>query len=57
MGLHAASVLRSMPFACELSEHEHLLDDPFDPLPRVGGSMAVPTGPGTGIGRAAGAAH
>ena len=50
MGLHAASVLRSIPFACELSEHRHLLDDPFEPLPLLDGRMAVPTGAGAGIG-------
>lgn len=53
MGLQAASVLASVPFACELAEHHHLLDDPFDELPVSQGQMSVPTGPGCGIGWAA----
>src|SRR5690606_15418043 len=33
MSVQAASVVTSLPAACELSEHQHLLDDPFSPLP------------------------
>ena len=46
---HGASVVRALPLACELAEHEHLLDDPFTPLPVRDGRLAVPTGPGCGI--------
>ena len=49
MSMQAASVLRSLPFACELSEHLHLLDDPFSELQVVRGSIDVPLGPGCGI--------
>lgn len=50
MGLQAASIVKSMPFACELAEHQHLLDDPFEPLPVQQGALGVPAGPGCGIG-------
>lgn len=46
---HLAAGLARMEHACELAEHLHLLDDPFTPLPVVGGVMAVPTGTGTGV--------
>ncbi|MBU8542669.1 MULTISPECIES: mandelate racemase/muconate lactonizing enzyme family protein [Roseomonadaceae] len=46
---HAAASLRNLPFACELSEHDHILDDPFTPLPIEDGVIAVPVGPGCGI--------
>jgi L-alanine-DL-glutamate epimerase-like enolase superfamily enzyme len=46
---HAASALRQLPFACELSEHDHILDDPFTPLPIEQGEIAVPSGPGCGV--------
>ncbi|NKE43832.1 hypothetical protein HB662_03515 [Roseomonas frigidaquae] len=46
---HAAASLRQLPFACELSEHDHILDDPFTPLPIQDGMIAVPPGPGCGI--------
>lgn len=49
MAVQAASVVKALPFACELSEHEHLLDDPFTPLPVLQGAIAVPTGPGCGV--------
>lgn len=48
-GAHAATIFKAMPFACELAEHQHLLDDPFQPLPVVDGAIGVPTGPGCGI--------
>jgi len=47
--VHAASVLKQLPFACELAEHSHLLDDPFTDLPVVKGTVAVPEGPGCGV--------
>jgi len=46
---HAAASLRHMPFACELSEHDHLHDDPFTGLPIEDGFVAVPAGPGCGV--------
>ncbi len=46
---HAASSLRQLPFACELSEHDHILDDPFTALPIEDGMVTVPPGPGCGI--------
>ena len=46
---HAAASLRQLPFACELSEHDHILDDPFTPLPIEDGMVAVPPGPGCGV--------
>jgi L-alanine-DL-glutamate epimerase-like enolase superfamily enzyme len=49
MSAQAASVLKSMPFACELSEHLHLLDDPFSDLPVTNGVLGVPQGPGCGV--------
>ena len=39
----------ALPFACELSEHLHLLDDPFTPLPVEHGSIALPDRPGCGV--------
>lgn len=50
MSLQAASVIKALPHACELSEHQHLLDDPFAELPVVRGEIALPTGPGCGVG-------
>ena len=49
MSLQAASVVKSLPFACELSEHLHLQDDPFTELPVEGGAIDVPNGPGCGV--------
>lgn len=46
---HAAASLRALPFACELSEHDHILDDPFTPLPIEDGVITVPAGPGCGV--------
>ncbi|RKK05199.1 hypothetical protein EBE87_21910 [Pseudoroseomonas wenyumeiae] len=46
---HAAASLRKLPFACELSEHDHILDDPFTPLPIQDGVITVPEGPGCGV--------
>jgi L-alanine-DL-glutamate epimerase-like enolase superfamily enzyme len=46
---HAAASLRHLPFACELSEHDHILDDPFTPLPIEEGVVRVPAGPGCGV--------
>lgn len=49
MSLQAASVVRSLPWACELSEHLHLQDDPFTALPVADGHIAVPSTPGCGV--------
>ena len=49
MSLQAACVIRRLPYACELSEHLHLRDDPFTPLPARDGSLALPDGPGCGV--------
>ncbi len=49
MSLQAASIVRQLPYACELSEHLHLLDDPFTPLPVEHGSIALPDRPGCGV--------
>jgi len=42
-------VVRRLPYACELSEHLHLQDDPFTPLPVHDGQLQLPTGPGCGV--------
>lgn len=47
--LQAAVALRALPYACELSEHQHLKDDPFTPLPVVKGVLHLPDGPGCGV--------
>lgn len=49
MSMQAASVVKSLPFACELSEHLHLLDDPFTPLVVDRGSIDVPRVAGCGV--------
>jgi L-alanine-DL-glutamate epimerase-like enolase superfamily enzyme len=49
MSLQAACVIRRLPYACELSEHLHLRDDPFTPLPARDGSLTLPEGPGCGV--------
>lgn len=54
MSLHAASLVKALPHACELSEHQHLLDDPFTELPVHEGVISVPQGPGCGVGYRAG---
>jgi L-Ala-D/L-Glu epimerase len=50
MSLQAAAVIRRLPYACELSEHLHLKDDPFSPLPVCDGNLSLPAGPGCGVG-------
>jgi L-Ala-D/L-Glu epimerase len=46
---HVAASFARLEFPCELSEHLHLTDDPFTPLPVVDGAIAVPEGPGCGV--------
>lgn len=49
MALQAACTVRRLPYGCELSEHLHLLDDPFTPLPVTDGHLALPAGTGCGV--------
>jgi len=49
MGAQVASVIKNLPYGCELSEHQHLNDDPFESLPVDNGLIAVPAGPGGGL--------
>ena len=49
MSLQAACTVRKLPYACELSEHLHLRDDPFTPLPVQQGRLRLPEGPGCGV--------
>ena len=49
MSLQAASAVKSLPWACELSEHLHLQDDPFTALPVDDGHIQVPATPGCGV--------
>lgn len=49
MGTHVAACARELPFASEFSEHEHLLDDPFEPLIVQHGDIRVPGGHGCGL--------
>lgn len=49
MGAQVASVVKQLPYGCELSEHQHLEDDPFESLPVEQGMITVPTGPGGGL--------
>jgi L-alanine-DL-glutamate epimerase-like enolase superfamily enzyme len=53
MSMQAASVVKALPWACELAEHLHLLEDPFTPLPVERGEIVVPLGVGCGVQRAA----
>jgi len=49
VAVHAASVVKKLPYACELSEHLHLQNDPFTPVAVEGGHIHLPTGPGCGV--------
>ncbi len=50
MSLQAASTVKALPFACELAEHLHLLDDPFTDLAVTDGAIDVPRQtPGCGV--------
>lgn len=48
--LHLAVTLPELSYACELGEFARLLGDPFAGLEVVGGQVALPPGPGTGVG-------
>ena len=56
MQTQAASVVRSLPYGCELSEHLQLLDDPFTGMVVERGTVVVPEGPGCGVAQGAAAA-
>jgi len=49
MSLQAASTIQALPFACELAEHLHLLDDPFTEVAVHDGAIDVPRTPGCGV--------
>jgi L-alanine-DL-glutamate epimerase-like enolase superfamily enzyme len=49
MNAQAASAIKSLPYACELSEHENLLDDPFTGLDISTGVLSLPQGAGCGV--------
>jgi L-Ala-D/L-Glu epimerase len=46
---HVAAVITELPYACEMSEHLQLLDDPFTPVPVIDGMVSVPAGMGCGV--------
>ena len=46
---HAAAVISTLPYACEMSEHLQLQDDPFTPVTVIEGVVAVPAGVGCGV--------
>lgn len=48
-GAHAASIIKKLEFACELSEHLHLDADPFTALDIQDGTLTIPTGTGCGV--------
>jgi L-alanine-DL-glutamate epimerase-like enolase superfamily enzyme len=47
--MHLAAALPRMDYACELGEFERLLDDPFEGIAVVEGTLALPEGPGSGV--------
>ncbi|WP_159912151.1 mandelate racemase/muconate lactonizing enzyme family protein [Pantoea sp. 18069] len=49
MALQAACIPKALPYACELSEHLHLQDDPFTALPVHAGRLSLPGGAGCGV--------
>jgi L-alanine-DL-glutamate epimerase-like enolase superfamily enzyme len=49
MNAQAASAIKSLPYACELSEHQNLLDDPFTDISISEGILNVPQAPGCGV--------
>jgi len=46
---HVASTLVRLPYGCELSESQHLANDPFAPLQYNEGAIVVPRSPGCGV--------
>ncbi len=49
MSAQAASTIQSLPYACELGEHQQLLDDPFTPLDIHEGVLKVTGDAGCGV--------
>jgi len=47
--LHAAACIASLPYGCELAEHQHLCDDPFTALPVIDGAVHLPESSGCGV--------
>lgn len=47
--LHVACALPGVDYACELGEFDRLLDDPFEGIEIVEGTISLPSGPGTGV--------
>ncbi|MSQ72820.1 MAG: hypothetical protein EXR27_16235 [Betaproteobacteria bacterium] len=47
--VHFAAALPRLGLPCELAEFDHLHDDPFEGLEVEDGSIAVPTGAGSGV--------
>ena len=48
-GMHLAAALSGVDYACELGEHERLLNDPFEGFEIVKGRAKLPKGVGTGM--------
>ncbi len=46
---HLVARIARLEHACELAEHEHLLDDPFTPFPVTDGAVTLPSGIGCGV--------
>ena len=49
MSAQAASTIGALPYACELGEHQQLLDDPFTPLVIEQGVLKLNGEPGSGV--------
>lgn len=49
MSAQAASVITSLPYACELSEHLQLTDDPFTPVVIENAVLKLTNEPGCGV--------
>lgn len=49
MNAQAASTIKALPFACELSENQQLLDDPFTGMRLERGMLLLPEGKGCGV--------
>ncbi len=47
--IHLAVALPGVSYACELGEFDRLLDDPFEGIEIVNGSIALPSGAGCGV--------
>jgi L-Ala-D/L-Glu epimerase / N-acetyl-D-glutamate racemase len=47
--MHCAAALPRIDAPCELGEFDRLLDDPFEGIAIVAGTLALPEGPGSGV--------